>query len=82
MTRCVIGLIGLDSTPVRASTLETSVVGGTLTDFVPDDLGRFAMSGLESVPSDLHGSAESRKQVGAAMVARAWKAATAEARRG
>jgi carbon-monoxide dehydrogenase medium subunit len=82
VTRCAIGLIGLDSTPVRASTLETSVVGATLTDLVPDDLGRLAMSGLDSVPSDLHGSAESRKQVGAAMVARAWKAAIAEARRG
>jgi aerobic carbon-monoxide dehydrogenase medium subunit len=42
-------------------------------------LGRLATSNLESVPSDLHGSARYRKRVGAAMVARAWMAASAEA---
>ena len=34
--------------------------------------GRLAMAGLTSVPADLHGSAEYRTRVGAAMVARAW----------
>jgi carbon-monoxide dehydrogenase medium subunit len=37
------------------------------------------MAGLGSVPADLHGSAAYRKRVGAAMVARAWTTATAEA---
>ena len=37
------------------------------------------MAGLESVPSDLHGSAAYRTRVGAAMVARAWTRAGAEA---
>jgi carbon-monoxide dehydrogenase medium subunit len=40
------------------------------------------MADLSSVPSDLHGSAEYRKRVGAAMVARAWTTAAAEARHG
>ena len=38
------------------------------------------MAGLESVPSDLNGSAAYRTRVGAAMVARAWTRACAEAR--
>ena len=41
------------------------------------------MAGLASVPTDLHGSAEYRKRVGAAMVAaRVDAAASAEARHG
>ena len=41
--------------------------------------GALAMAGLESVPSDLNGSAAYRTRVGAAMVARAWTRACAEA---
>ncbi len=82
VTRCAIGLIGVGSTPARASSAETSVVGEKATDILPDDLGSLAVSGLEAVPSDLHGSAEFRKRVGAAMVARAWKTAMAEALHG
>ena len=37
------------------------------------------MAGLESVPSDLNGSAAYRTRVGAAMVARAWTRACSEA---
>jgi carbon-monoxide dehydrogenase medium subunit len=82
VTCCAIGLIGLGSVPERASSAESSVVGSSVTDVVPDDLGRLAMSALGSVPSDLHGSAEYRKRVGAEMVARAWATAAAEAQRG
>ncbi len=60
VTRCAIGLIGLGSTPIRASTAETSVVGETVAGIVPDELGALAIAGLEGVPSDLHGSAEYR----------------------
>ena len=42
---------------------------------IADELGRLAMSELDSVPADLHGSAAYRARVGAAMVARAWTAA-------
>jgi carbon-monoxide dehydrogenase medium subunit len=82
VTRCVIGLIGLGSVPERASSAESSAIGSRVTDILPDDLGRLAMSALGSVPSDLHGSADYRKRVGAEMVARAWATAAAEAQRG
>ncbi|WP_163506492.1 FAD binding domain-containing protein [Fodinicola acaciae] len=80
--RCGIGLFGLGSTPERAVTAEGDLTGRDIADVVPDDLGRTAVSGLRSVPSDLHGPAEYRKRVGAAMVARAWRRACAEARDG
>ena len=37
------------------------------------------MADLDSVPSDLHGSAAYRKRVGAALVAAAWRRAMSEA---
>jgi aerobic carbon-monoxide dehydrogenase medium subunit len=77
--RCAIGLIGLGSTPVRAETAEAEVAGRPVVDVEADVVGRLAMVGLESVPDELHGSAEFRTRVGAAMVARAWRTATAEA---
>ena len=80
--RCAIGLIGLGSTPERATAAEAELAGRPVTDVEPEEVGRLAMAGLPSVPSDLHGSAEYRKRVGAAMVARAWTTATAEARHG
>ncbi len=79
VARCSIGLIGLGPTPARAARAEQGVVGSTVTDIVPEDLGRLATRALDAVPSDLHGSAEYRKRVGAAMVARAWTAAATEA---
>jgi len=80
--RCAIGLIGLGSTPERAWAAERAFTGRAVDDVQPDELGHLAMEGLESVPSDLHGSAKYRKRVGAAMVARAWTTALAEARHG
>jgi carbon-monoxide dehydrogenase medium subunit len=80
--RCAIGLIGLGSAPVRASEAEAAALGATVTDIAPGDLGRAALAGLDEIPSDLHGSAAYRRRVGAAMVARAWAAATTEARNG
>jgi carbon-monoxide dehydrogenase medium subunit len=79
--RSAIALIGLGSTPERASEAEAEASGRPIADVEPAEVGRLAMAGLASVPSDLHGSAEYRKRVGAAMVARAWTAAAAEARR-
>jgi aerobic carbon-monoxide dehydrogenase medium subunit len=80
MQRCVIGLIGLSSTPERASAAEAMLAGLPVTEVEPDEVGRLAVAGLESVPSDLHGSAEYRRRVGTALVARAWTAAVLEAR--
>ncbi len=79
--RCAIGLIGLGSTPERATAAEAGVAGRPVADVSPDEVGRLATSGLANVPGDLHGSADYRRRVGAAMVARAFAAATAEARR-
>lgn len=78
--RCAIGLIGLGSTPERADAAEAELTGRPITDVEPVAVGRLAVSGLESIPSDAHGSAKYRERVGAAMVARAWSTAAAEAR--
>ena len=77
--RSAIGLIGLGSTPKRATTAEADLAGRQISDVQPDDIGAQAMAGLDDVPTDLHGSAAYRKRVGAAMVARAWADAVTEA---
>jgi carbon-monoxide dehydrogenase medium subunit len=77
--RCAIGLIGLGSTPERATAAEAEIVGRPITEVDPEELGRLAMAGLQSVPADLHGSADYRQRLGAAMVARAWATASREA---
>jgi carbon-monoxide dehydrogenase medium subunit len=79
VTRCAIGLLGLGARPERAGRAEKSVVGRVAGEIDAEQVGRLAMADLESVPADLHGSADYRKRVGAAMVARAWAAAVTEA---
>jgi carbon-monoxide dehydrogenase medium subunit len=77
--RCGIGLIGMGSTPVRASGAEESVIGRPLADISGDELGQLATSALDHVPDDLNGTAAYRRRVGASMVARAWQRACQEA---
>jgi carbon-monoxide dehydrogenase medium subunit len=79
VTRCGIGLMGLGSTPLRASAAENAVVGRPAGEVSAEDVGALAMAGLEDVPADLQGSARYRKRVGATMVARAWTRAVSEA---
>jgi len=74
-----IGLFGLGPVVLRAASAEAAVVGITASDSDPAEVGRAAVADLDSVPSDLHGSAGYRKKVGAAMVARAWEKALKEA---
>jgi carbon-monoxide dehydrogenase medium subunit len=81
VARCAIGLLGLGSTPLRATAAEKAVVGGRI-DFSVREIGQLALSELTEVPSDLHGSASYRRRVGAAMVTRAWQEAIEEATRG
>jgi aerobic carbon-monoxide dehydrogenase medium subunit len=76
--RCAISLIGMGSTPIRATGAEESTMGQTA-PLAADEVGALAVADLDEVPSDLHGSADYRKRVGAAMVARAWAEAMAEA---
>ncbi|CAN5231325.1 xanthine dehydrogenase family protein subunit M [soil metagenome] len=80
VTRCGIGLLGLGSTPLRAAAAEAGVLGRTIAELDPDEIGALAMSELSEVPSDLQGSAKYRKRVGAAMVARALGDAVAESK--
>src|SRR5688500_2731960 len=82
VARAAIGLIGMGSAPERATAAEAAAVGGPVADVDADDLGRLAVRDLDAVPSDLHGTPDYRRKVGAAMVARAWAAAIEEARRG
>nr|BFE38569.1 xanthine dehydrogenase family protein subunit M [Actinomadura rugatobispora] len=78
IARCGIGLFGLGQAALRATTTETQLTGSAA-DVPAGDVGDSAMAELDSVPSDLHGSADYRKHVGAAMVARAWERAVQEA---
>jgi carbon-monoxide dehydrogenase medium subunit len=80
VSRCAIGLLGLGSTPRRASAAEQAAVGTPVGELTPEGIGELAMSGLDDIPTDLQGSAAYRSKVGAAMVARAWTQASTEAR--
>jgi carbon-monoxide dehydrogenase medium subunit len=79
--RCGLALIGLGPTPVRAGGAEAEVTGRPVAEVAAEEVGRLAVTGLESVPADLHGTAAYRQRVGAVMVARAWAAAITEALR-
>jgi len=75
--RCAIGLLGMDSTPIRAPAAEAALVGSTPS---PDDLleiGRLAVEDADP-PADLHASSEYRRRVGAEMVRRALRQALEE----
>ncbi|MGI5460816.1 FAD binding domain-containing protein [Streptomyces sp. CA-249302] len=77
--RCAVGLFGLGPAPRRARTVETEVLGTEPDQDKADEIGDLATADLDSIPSDLHGSAAYRRRVGAAMVARAWRRAVREA---
>ena len=80
--RCGIGLLGLGSTPLRATEAETEIVGRPADELDAAELGVVALRDVEDIPSDLHGSADYRRRVGGVMVSRALDAALAEARNG
>ncbi|TMS53745.1 xanthine dehydrogenase family protein subunit M [Mycobacterium sp. DBP42] len=79
ISRCGIGLLGLGSTPLRATAAEAAVVGTPIGGLTADEIGRMAMPELSDIPADLQGSASYRARVGAAMVSRAWTQATTHA---
>lgn len=81
VARCTIGLLAMAFTPMRARAAEAAATGAAIGDLDPDDVGQLAVADLTDVPSDLNGSADYRRRVGAVMVARAWAAAAEEARR-
>ena len=53
----------------RAAAAEAAVTGASVDELDPAEVGRLAVSGLDAVPSDLHGSADYRRRVGAGTVA-------------
>jgi carbon-monoxide dehydrogenase medium subunit len=82
VTRCGIGLLGMDSVPRRGSAAEAEAVGRTADELDALEVGRTAVADLDNVPADLHAPEDYRRRVGAQMVARAWTRAVEEARRG
>src|SRR5206468_3973621 len=82
ITRCAIGLIGVGSTPERGSAAEAVAVGQAVGVVDVDEVGRAATASLENITSDLHGTADYRRKVGAVMVARALRSAIEEASNG
>jgi carbon-monoxide dehydrogenase medium subunit len=86
VAHAAISLFGLGSTPVRAASAQALAVGSPVGSAVGSGeapsaglIGRAAVADLDAVPSDLHGTADYRRKVGAAMVARAWEKAVEEA---
>lgn len=81
VARAAIGLIGLGNQPERATAAEAAATGRPANGggIDADELGRLAVRDLDAVPSDLHGTADYRRKVGATMVTRAWTKAITEA---
>jgi carbon-monoxide dehydrogenase medium subunit len=77
--RLAIGLFGLGPTPLRAAAAEAAAAGTAADGADTTEIGHAAVADLDSVPSDLHGSGDYRKKVGAAMVAKAVRRAITEA---
>ncbi|MBO0852643.1 MAG: xanthine dehydrogenase family protein subunit M [Nocardia sp.] len=77
--RCAIGLFGLAPTPVRARAAEAALLGRRAEEITDQEVGAAATDGLTSISTDVHGSAEYRRRVGATMVRRAWRTALREA---
>lgn len=75
---CGIGLLGLGSTPLRGTDGEQAVIGRAVGELDTGEIGRLTMAGLTDVPTDLQGSADYRRRVGAAMVTRALQSAISD----
>jgi carbon-monoxide dehydrogenase medium subunit len=83
ISRCQIGLFGLGPTPLRSVAGETAAAGASArSQAAVREIARAAVAELESVPSDLHGSASYRKRVGEAVIVAAVSRAIEEAAHG
>lgn len=82
VVRCGVGLIGVDSTPVRATTTESEIVGRARTELDVEQLGRYAAGELSSIPGDAHAPPDYRRRIAAVTLARALEAALSEAHGG
>jgi carbon-monoxide dehydrogenase medium subunit len=80
VTRAGLGLFGMGSTPLRSPAAD-ALVGLALSDVDAAEVGRAATADTDP-PTDIHGSARYRKQVGAHLVERAVSSALQEAAQG
>jgi carbon-monoxide dehydrogenase medium subunit len=69
IARAAIALLGLGSTPLRATAAEAAIIGRTPSAGDLTDIGWLAMADLDP-PNDIHASREYRRAVGAHVVAR------------
>lgn len=78
ITRAAIALLGMGSTPIRASEAEAALVGSTAAS---QDLGEIAQLAVRDLdpPADIHASGDYRRAVGAHCVERAITRSVAEA---
>lgn len=74
-----LGLIGLAPTPLRAGAVESELIGRPAAGIDTARIGRSVTASLNSVPADIHGSADYRRRIGAVKVARALTRAIEEA---
>jgi carbon-monoxide dehydrogenase medium subunit len=81
VARCGIGLIGLGSSALRAVAAERAMSGCAVTGLDTEAIGEMAVTDLDAVPSDVHGSSDYRRRIGAVVVARALGSALQEAAR-
>lgn len=79
IVRAAVGLIGMDSVPVRARSAEQALTGARADDVDLAAVGHDAVAGLDP-PADAHCSGAYRRHVGAQMIMQALGRALAEAR--
>lgn len=79
--RVGVAMFGMGSTPLRASAAEAALSQQAVNDVNWDEIGQLA-AGETDPPSDVHATADYRRKVGGVIVARALRAAAAEASRG
>lgn len=81
ITRAAIAMLGMGSTPLRATEAEAALVGAAAGEVEIDQVGRMAAAASEP-PGDIHASVAYRRSVGAVVVSRALGRAIEEGRGG
>ena len=81
VVRSAIALFGMSATPHRSRSAESHVTGHQLANVDAIELGRLAVADIVDVSQDSNVSASYRRDVGAAMLAEAWRRAAADAKR-
>ena len=79
---CLVSVPRSPVPPPRNAEKKWAVVQGSVDDVDTKEIAGLAVSGLTSVPADLHGSTEYRTRVGATRVNRALDRALLEAKNG